>query len=184
MGGRERKEKSLSTLCSTPSPQLTLDLQMDPQEFHILPQASVSHRVTKRGPSILPAPVLKAQSPTNHPKMSFSGQQCKQPCAPPPCLQKTQERCQAQAEVVCLPPRQDPCQEKCPAQAQEVCLPQCQELSQENCPQQGQDPCLPPCQDQCLPQCVEPCQEPAQTKCVEVCPQKVQEKCSSSGKGK
>nr|KAF6291411.1 proline rich 9 [Myotis myotis] len=120
----------------------------------------------------------------NCPKMSFNEQQCKQPCVPPPCLQKTQEQCQAKAEEVCLPPCQDTCQEKCAVQAQEVCLPQCQELNLENCPQQCQDPCLPPCQDQCPPQCVEPCQEISQAKCVEVCPQKIQEKCLPPGKGK
>ncbi|KAM5201180.1 proline-rich protein 9 [Hipposideros larvatus] len=112
----------------------------------------------------------------NRPRMSFSEQQTKQPCVPPPCLQKTQEQCHAKAEEVCLPPCQDPCQETCPVQAQEVCLPQCQELNLDSCPQQVQD--------QCPPQCVEPCQELSQTKCVEVCPQKVQEKCSPAGKGK
>ncbi|KAF3815710.1 hypothetical protein GH733_016400 [Mirounga leonina] len=55
-----------------------------------------------------------------HPRMSFNEQQCKQPCVPPPCLQKAQEQCQAKAEEVCLPPCQDPCQEKCSVQVQEV----------------------------------------------------------------
>ncbi|KAM5256448.1 proline-rich protein 9 [Ctenodactylus gundi] len=106
--------------------------------------------------------------------MSFSDQQCKQPCAPPQFLQKAQEQCEAQA---------DPCQGKGPAQAREICLPQCQEQSPENCPQQGQDPCSPPCQDQCLPQLAEPCQEPAKARCEEPSPQRAQEKCSPPGKG-
>ncbi|XP_006925262.1 proline-rich protein 9, partial [Pteropus alecto] len=67
--------------------------------------------------------------------MSFHEQQSKQPCEPPPCLQKTQEPCQAKAEAVCAPPCQDPCQEKSTVQAQEVCLPQGQELNLESCPQ-------------------------------------------------
>ncbi|DAA31884.1 TPA: hypothetical protein BOS_2899 [Bos taurus] len=126
----------------------------------------------------------RRSGPANHPRMSFNEQQCKQPCVPPPCLQKTQEQCQAKAEEVCLPPCQDPCQEKCPTKVQEVCVPQCQALSQDNCPQQSQDPCLPLCPDQCPSQCTEPCQELSQTKCVEVCPQKIQEKCLPPGKGK
>ncbi|KAL1772365.1 proline-rich protein 9 [Sigmodon hispidus] len=128
----------------------------------------------------LPAEVWLFKSP----KMSFSDQQCKQPCVPPPCPQKTQEKCETQAEEVCVPSCQDPCQDKCPLQAQEACNPQFQEINQGNCPQQGQDPCLPPSQDQCLPQHAESCQELAQTKCVEEFPQQVQEKCSSQGKGK
>lgn len=44
----------------------------------------------------------------NRPGMSCSEQQSKQPCVPPPCLQKAQEQCQAKAEEVCLPPCQDP----------------------------------------------------------------------------
>lgn len=107
-------------------------------------------------------------------RMSLHEQQSKQPCAPPPCLPKTQEPCQAKAEEVCLPPCQDPCQETCPVQAQEVCLPQCQEPNLDGCPKQGPD--------QCPPQCAEPCQELSQTKRVEACPQQVQETCPAPGK--
>ncbi|XP_012998559.1 proline-rich protein 9 [Cavia porcellus] len=106
-----------------------------------------------------------------------SDQQYKQPCAPPPNLQKTQQQCQAQAEVVCIPQDQGCCQKNL-GQDQEVCVSQCPELTQENCPQQVQDLC----QNQCQPQCMEPCQELAQEKCVEVSPQKVQEKCSPTDK--
>ncbi|KAG8504991.1 Proline-rich protein 9 [Galemys pyrenaicus] len=49
----------------------------------------------------------------DHPRMSFNEQQCKQPCTLPPCLQKTQESCQAKAEEVCLATNQDLCQDKC-----------------------------------------------------------------------
>ncbi|XP_074927474.1 uncharacterized protein LOC142047569 [Chelonoidis abingdonii] len=84
--------------------------------------------------------------------MSFSSQQCKQTCLPPP---------------VCLPPK---CQEPCPPpKCQEPCPPpQCQEpcpppKCQEPCPPpQCQEPCPPPkCQEPCPPpQCQEPCRPP------------------------
>ncbi|KAL0591114.1 Proline-rich protein 9 [Plecturocebus cupreus] len=134
--------------------------------------------------SILRKDEKHKEGSANRPRMSFSEQQCKQPCVPPPCLQKTQEQCQAKAEEVCLSTCQDPCQDKCPVQAQDACLPQCQELSQGKCPQQGQDPCPSPCQAQHPPQCVEPHQELFQTTCVEACPHKAQEECSPPSKGK
>ncbi|XP_074076615.1 proline-rich protein 9 [Macrotis lagotis] len=115
-------------------------------------------------------------------KMSFNEQQCKQPCQPPPCLSKTQEKCPVQAQEPCLPP----CQEKCPDQAQEPCLPKSQDPCQEPCPQQCQEPSPSQCQDPCAP-CQDPepqCHEPAQVKCKEAVPQKCLEKCSLTSLGK